>query len=466
MQLTKSNLKNLLKTSFGVVISQMMNLLLIPFISRIYGPSEFAEWAIFMSIIAVVGTLSTVRYSDAIVITKSRRILDRLLSICIWSGCLVSFFSFLTLYFIRSYINIKPLTVVCIAVCVLVFAIKITSTQLLIRRSMFVRYSIQSILFSVLPGLLQIIFGFLLGGSAKVLILSASFGYMFVGVFSFLVCYDDYSKIKIFDSTILKVARMNIRYPLFSAGFSLCSMIRIKAVYFFLSLTGQSFVISRFAQTERIIMAPSSFVGAAIRPIFFKEASITGMASQFSNIMRLLRIQWISIAPMISFFFLYSENFCTYILGAKWHGTGFYFQCFIIPAFLNMTTNWLDRGYDVLKMQKNNFIIELIFAIIILGTLPVIISYCDNFSAVFIFLGFISSLFYVSWISYLLTRVGGRLKDIFIPLLCCLVIFSLSAYFYLFISSLVQYAFVVNFCFSIFISFSLLFLCIKKERVK
>lgn len=72
-------------TSGGVaVITQLLQLLSIPVVTRLYEPSEYGLWALWISLGTLVGSVATLRYEVAIVLPK--RDVDALALFCLCLG--------------------------------------------------------------------------------------------------------------------------------------------------------------------------------------------------------------------------------------------------------------------------------------------------------------------------------------------------------------------------------------------
>ena len=62
--------KSISKTFAGTILSQLANFAFLTFISRVYSPEIFANWALFLAIVSTLGTIATFKYSDAIVLSN------------------------------------------------------------------------------------------------------------------------------------------------------------------------------------------------------------------------------------------------------------------------------------------------------------------------------------------------------------------------------------------------------------
>src|SRR5687768_2997741 len=74
--------KNVAIVFSGSVISQFISIAAAPIIARLYSPEQYGIFGIFLSIAAIAAVLPTLRYTQAILITKNDDDALRLLQFC------------------------------------------------------------------------------------------------------------------------------------------------------------------------------------------------------------------------------------------------------------------------------------------------------------------------------------------------------------------------------------------------
>lgn len=425
--------KKILRTSFGIGLSQILNLALIPVLSRLYSPKEFGVWAIYYAFIAVLGAVSTLRFSDAIVLVNGQKTIQRLIGVCFWSGIFSSLVS-LSIVFLYSLANSDlAISLYWLPVSIFSYALYLTGNQLLVKHEKFFSYSIVILCISALPSVFQITFGYFFKPTSENLIYGAVLGHILTALVSVLLSFKYLKKAKLFDRSLFALIKVYKRYPIYSGGFSLCSMLRTRAIYFLLGQSGNAIELSKYAQSDRVLNSPGTVLAAIIRPVFFREISKGSISKVSPMLMRILKYQWMILGPICGWFFFNMGFLSETILGNKWKGVGFSAQCLIFPAFLNMTSNWLDRGYDILKIQKLNFKIELYFGIFIVLLLLFGIYFFQDVNVAILFAGIALCLFYFTWIFSLFYNLGNKLISMisftlnaFIPTLVSLGLMKLS----------------------------------------
>lgn len=401
-----SVIKKLLRTSLGVGFSQVLNLVLIPVLSRLYGPQEFGPWALYYAFVSVLSVVATLRFSDAIVLVAGKKTLERLVAVCLWSGFTLAILS-LAIIGIWNNLSLVPhMYLYWLPLSIMSYSIYLIGIQLLIRHEKFFSYSMVVLCVAVLPTACQILLGYLFDATADHLVMGAVVGHVMTAIVAMLLSYDIFQRISLLDPTLPSLARVYKRYPIYSGGFSVSSAIRSRAIYFFLGQSGNSTELAKYAQSDRIINSPGTVLAAVIRPVFFREISRGSIHEMTPGLMWLLRVQWTVLGPMCGWLFFNMVFLSEFVLGAKWVGVGFSAQCLIFAAFLNMTSNWLDRAYDILKIQKSNFKIEFYFGIIIVCILIMSVYGFKNIHLAFILSGISLCFFYLTWIYCLFMNLG------------------------------------------------------------
>ena len=108
------NLKDILKSEFfknvvtllsGTTAGQVISILMVPVIARLYTPEQFGDFALFISIATVIAVISSARYELAIIPTKQDSNAFNLFIICIIFTLVSAFFSLIIILIFNNYIE-------------------------------------------------------------------------------------------------------------------------------------------------------------------------------------------------------------------------------------------------------------------------------------------------------------------------------------------------------------------------
>ena len=81
---------NILKLASGSVIAQILGVLLLPIISRLYSPGDYGVFQLFLAISSVLAVLSCLSYQLAIMLPKKDEDSANITTLCIILVCVVS----------------------------------------------------------------------------------------------------------------------------------------------------------------------------------------------------------------------------------------------------------------------------------------------------------------------------------------------------------------------------------------
>ncbi|MNK22771.1 hypothetical protein D3C87_410520 [compost metagenome] len=427
-----AKLRDIFKTSSTLLISQVLNFLFIPLIARAYKPEVYAEWALFYSFALIIGGIATARYSDSIVLLKRKKTMDVIVTLCFAIGLFASCVSFVAAYLFGKALGLDGLGTILIPLSVLLMAFHMTFLQVLVREGRFSLYSFSLLTMSVFPSVSQLISGWFIGASSQGIILAGFIGQCISALTSYL--YSSFQfKTLVFDRLkIFAGARRYSRFPKFSMGFAFFSLLRVRAMYLIFGAFRDPVFLGCYAQTDRLLSAPSALLGASIRPIFFRHAANVGLAKMWSPLRLILKVLWIGFGPILGVILYYSNDLVVFLLGRQWKEAGWIFQALVIPSFLLMTTNWLDRAYDVLKLQKRVFLLELFYGSIAIIAVCLGVFALNSIEFSIYSLGCILSVYYVHWLVSIFSYVGASYRWVYKYLLISFVeVAGVFAYLYL-----------------------------------
>lgn len=222
--------RNVLTLMTGTVIAQAIPVLVMPILTRLYLPQEFGKFAVYMSILAIMGIFATGRYEIAIMQPKLHKNADQLLWLSLLVSLIISLVSLVFIIFFKEYV-IKLLgnpnnenIVYMIPLSIMLVTLYNGLTQWLNRNRHYKQMSLNRITQSFLLALFSIVFVTINNNIAETgLLLAHTIAYSI----SFYLLYKSkslqkLSKFKLKNMLIL--AKQYDRYPkidLFASGFNM-----------------------------------------------------------------------------------------------------------------------------------------------------------------------------------------------------------------------------------------------------
>lgn len=351
----------------GTALSQAIPLLISPIITRLYDPSSFGLFAIYISVITILLTLSTGRYEKAIVIpkevitSKQLTVLSQLLLI-IFSILLFIFVYFLgdkvlVLSSLEGLIPYKYL----IPLGVFLLASEQTAYHWANKIEAYKKMSISKVANNLSSGSLQIVFGIF---KLEILgLLIAKLMGLFVA-FSVLIStfrFSDFFNTKV--TTLKSTAKRYINFPTFLLSAHLLNAIALHSPPIILALYFNEAQVGFFALTQRAIMLPVSIVSRSIGDVFRQKA-----ADQYQNTGNCRKIYWqtmlgllaIGLAPFLILVFL-SPWLFQFVFGPEWTTAGEYAQILAILFLFQFISAPLNNMFLIAEKQKLELLWQIIF---------------------------------------------------------------------------------------------------------
>lgn len=362
-------------TSGGVaVITQLLQLLSIPVVTRLYEPSEYGLWALWISLGTLVGSVATLRYEVAIVLPK--RDVDALALFCLCLGLTII-----------SAILVTPLAVVFLyqehnefatgnrLLWLLSAPVLVLSTGFfqslsywLVRHQKYKTLGFLSTAQVVLTIAVQISLGIFFDQDASSLLIGTLVGQTTICV--------GWTLIEIYQPLRVSGDRLNIgslaktysSYPKFMAPLSLISIVRERLVIILISKFGTPQDLGYFTFSNRLVSLPINLVSQAARPVLFRESAHGKIEGFESPILATMNLLTKLIGPLWAITIFYLPDIFNILFGSKWRDAYPFaivlsFLCLILPLI-----NWLDRLFDSISKQNLAFRLEIGFTAVFLFT--------------------------------------------------------------------------------------------------
>lgn len=352
------------KVSFlvsGTVIGQLIPIIFLPVITRIYGPEEFAGLVIFISISSVFGVISNLRLQLAIVQPKEDREANILLICSITVGLLLSLLVGSCFYFLNwisdglvgSYTTNFPIEV--LPFTILALSIQQATTYWLLRNDKITFVAISKIIQGIvsvcgyiLLGLIDassknLIFGYFLGISATALYLSVQ-GMTATKVYLYFPRYE-----------ISAVIRKFKLFPLLSTPGALLNSLSTQMPNYAFAKFQEVASTGAFGLVTRVLSAPSSFISASVSQVLLKKSADRDQENLkfhifVSLIFLMLLICYSPLAFIISFA---GVEIFVYVFGSEWSEAGRMSETLVWALFLRFAVSPMS-----IILSLNNYLVR------------------------------------------------------------------------------------------------------------
>lgn len=396
-------LKNVLTLISGTTLAQLIPLLIAPVLSRLYTPGDFGILGLYISIVAVVGVISTGRYELAIVLPQKDRDAVNILGLASLLVILVSLLSlFAILLFgrpisrffdepgIRPYLYLIPVSVAFIGFYQ-IFNYWSTRKKTF-RRNAAARISQTSSTAAVNTGLgfagagsAGLIVGTVIGQAAGALALASGF-LRKSGVYRRQI---NRSEMKANGKKYINFLRINTPHA-FIDSLQANSLIYVIMAFF------SKFIVGSYSFAFRIIKAPVGLVGNAIYQVLYQEASVALQQGREIRpmILKIYKALFLTGLPVFTILFLFTPEIFSFVFGEEWRTSGEIARILIPYLFINFLASPVSCIPLLMNRQKEAILFAIADIILKVGSI-LIGGFEDNYRLGFIIMSISCSLLLV-----------------------------------------------------------------------
>lgn len=373
-------IQNFMHAGLGTIVSQIVTMVSIPFLFRLYDPADFASWAVTLSVVMLVGGVSTLRYELAVVIERDRLEASALFWLSLLFG--VSVATLASLILIVSPISdwlfggaVIPYLDFMIATWLILVAMSQALQGWALHDGGFKQISWAQIGNAVMLSVVQLIGGYH-GGGAEWLIFGSVVGQLILLLILLRHIFHSSALVGLRHciNRIPAVAARYQRFPRFSVPYTLFTIVRERAAVIVLGNWAAPAEVGYYSQAWRIMNLPVGLSSSAIRPVLFHASADQGLSAQESRIAVILAALIVSGAPWLAYILYRPEDLFGVILGEQWRSAGAYAYMLVFPAFLFTLRNWMDRILDVAGRQDLNLLTEIVSAVTSIAAVVIVLA--------------------------------------------------------------------------------------------
>lgn len=369
-------LKNFSYVFVGNGLAIGIGLLFTPVFSRIYSPSAYGLFAIYMSLTVAVSQFITLQYPRAFVIPKDDEKFYDLVRISILAVICFGILFFLVLVIAKSAIldlfNAKALGnwIYLIPAAVILAGMNDIWRSWNIRIKEFKKGAAAKIFSTLFTRFVSLFYGLATKGGGVGLILgdfiskpSDSFLIQTKKVRSALPRLWKESSIK----SIWATAKEYKQYPLFLLPGSWLYNIVLQLPPLFLSIYFSKDQIGYYSMTNSLFMLPMSLLTTALAPVFLQKASET-FHSNSGEIKKIVKkLYWsLHIGGLIPFAMLivFGDLIMHIFLGKQWQGAGFYASVMGYYFIFSVSSYVLNALYRIYRREGIFLIINIVTVVL------------------------------------------------------------------------------------------------------
>ncbi|MCK5854018.1 MAG: oligosaccharide flippase family protein [Sulfurovaceae bacterium] len=349
----------------GTLMAQVVLFAFIPILTRIYTPEEFGNYSLFFILSTIIGSVSSLRYEQAIMLPKSDRDAQVLLFISALLTIITSFLLSLLLiifydFFLDYFNNLSYL------IWLLPFSVLITGLV-----QIFNSYSTRNKFYKKMAGV-KVVESITTVGSQGISRYFFALDGLIIGKFLsniytlyLLVAYHlkkQTLQLKYFTKRRTKAnLKRHENFPkYFTLATFLNSISQNIPILLFTSLFSPA-VAGFYALTHRILQAPIQLVASSTRSVFYQKASQMYANKEdirplyLSTTKGLIKL---FIVPFMLILF-FGEDIFSLLFGAEWAISGVIAQITIIWFFFTFINPPVTIMYNILGEQKAQLLFQI-----------------------------------------------------------------------------------------------------------
>ncbi len=366
-------LKKFFKAGIGGAISQVIILLSLPLLGRIYDLEHFAVWGLVFATTAIISSISCLRYELAIVIPKSEKEAAFLFYLCNSLVMVFSVFSFLLILFFPSirhmldggFDEIFSRLLYLLPLLILLTGINLVVRYWNTRQKNFILISLGQVFMALGTVGSQIGYSILYPHSPSGLVFGPLVGQVMaisiMGLGGQILKTNPAFRIVSF-SYFKEVISRHYRFLYYSTPFTVFGALREHATVLILKGFVLAGPLGTYFFTYRLMRSPVALISSAVRPVLFQATAELGVKNTEDKITRILQVITLLTIPLLVLYCFHHDYIFLLVFGDKWPDAGILGLFFIGPVFTFMLCNWMDRILDVLNQQKLALTMEIIFA--------------------------------------------------------------------------------------------------------
>ena len=342
----------------GTSSSQIITILFIPILARLYSVEDFGLLALFIAITSTLGVISNGRYDMAIYLPKTENEAEEISKTGLTINFIFSFLTFIVLFIffedIKLYFDIEQIEFFLIMIPLSAFFIGYSNVYnaFAIRLKSFKDVAKSHVIRSFSCSAIQAVMGYYFLGPLG-LILGSVISNLISSLFLIFVTRKnlDYKPSLTFNLSVLKRYK---DFPKFSVPSIFANKLSINLVNGAIPLIYSLGTLGIYSMTQRFLSMPMTIIGSSIGQVLTesaaREVNENGTAQKTFN-KSIFILSLIGIAIFFPLYFL-SPFIFVILLGEKWALSGTYGQILVPLFFFNFLGSALSPLMNILERQK------------------------------------------------------------------------------------------------------------------
>jgi O-antigen/teichoic acid export membrane protein len=355
----------------GAAVAQLISLVCLPFLTRLYSPSDFAPWALGLAFVVFIGAMATLRYDLAMVVERDPVDASVLFWLTLFASLLVFACASVGMalaahegwLFKQSQITGS---IYLVGLWLLIFVLNQVWSGWHLHHGSFLVISFAQIVNALVMNLVQLYGAIAQQGGGGWLVLGSICGQVValaVLWFTGLGPGRRPAGLPECVSRMRAIAWKHRRFVQYSLPYTFFGAIRDRASILLMGFWSTSKEMGLYSQAWRLSNVPAGLTGSAVRPVLFHGAAEQGLVALEAPIGRILFLFTLLGIPMLAVITYRPGDAFAFLLGEHWRDIGPILAIMVFPAWAFSLSNWMDRLLDTAGKQHLNLWTEMVSGI-------------------------------------------------------------------------------------------------------
>jgi len=419
-----------LKMASASLCTQILGIILMPIVTRLYAPDVYGMFHLFASIVMPISVFVTMGYSSSIVLPKRDEVASNMFGISLALTALISVLTIPFIYFgsglFLHWLKAPELSIYVWLIPIYVCAIGLYLSFRFwnVRGKRFGRIAISRISNAVVNKGILISAGFAGFATPGILIVGSIAGSLTMsGVLGGRIWQESGQLFKrsIRWHNMVQGIKRYRKFPMYNLWTDLLSRLSISITIILFSFYFSKSVIGYYGLGLAVLSIPMTFIGSSIGEVFYQKGARARHEGTNASLVESLfkQMTWMSMLPFLVLAII-GDNIFAFVFGANWSEAGVYAQILSFKIFISFIINPALNLANILEKQEFNLILCIVITITSFISIAVG-GLLNNVYVALCLLSLLDGLVFLGFGLFMIHHMGIPLSGIFRILLKCLV---------------------------------------------
>ncbi|GHU83515.1 polysaccharide biosynthesis protein [Spirochaetia bacterium] len=353
--------KNVSKVAGATLLVQVIGIITMPIISRLYTPQAVGQFSLFNSIVGILSVFGTGMYDSALILPKEKKDGFSLVFVSHGFAFIVMAVLFLLIVYFgknfESIANYKTISKYFLLIPLFVFFTSSKNIMIIWnnRNKQFGFNAKINILNAVATKSTNILFGFI-GFATGIMLIIVNFLVLVVESIFRIIIFTSQERGDSFRNLSIVTIKKNIvrykKFPLIATWGGLLDTGSVLIVPILLSIYFTDSDVGLYGQSLTLVQLPIALIGSSIGQVLSQKLSVAKNTGELSDIITSIFPLLLKIGiPIFAIIFFWGEEIFSFFLGDRWAVSGIYAGMLAPWCCLKLCLSPMSAVFSVLERQ-------------------------------------------------------------------------------------------------------------------